>query len=48
MLVAYNCTDAMANEHETLNSPDCIVLDVMLPDHDGWEITKRTTLSMQS
>jgi len=48
MLVAYNGTDRLAIEHGYLYLPDCIVLDVMLPDHNGWEIAKRTTLSMQS
>lgn len=36
VLVAYNGTDALAVVHDYLCNPDCIVLDVMLPDYDGW------------
>jgi len=39
VLVAYNGKDALAIVRD--QSPDCLVLDVMLPDHDGWEITQR-------
>jgi DNA-binding response OmpR family regulator len=39
VLAAYNGKDALTIVREHM--PDCIVLDVMLPDHNGWEITER-------
>lgn len=36
MLVAYNGLDALAIVHD--HTPDCIVLDAILPDYSGWEI----------
>ncbi len=38
VLVAYNGVDALTTVRDYL--PDCIVLDVMLPDLDGWEILR--------
>ena len=38
MLVAYNGKDALDIVRDHL--PDCILLDVMLPDYNGWEITE--------
>jgi signal transduction histidine kinase len=39
VLVAYNGNDALTFVRDDL--PNCIVLDVMLPDYIGWEITER-------
>jgi CheY-like chemotaxis protein len=39
VLVAYNGVDVLDFVRE--QTPDCIVLDVMLPDYNGWEITER-------
>jgi len=39
VLVAYNGKDALAIVRD--RAPDCLILDVMLPDYDGWEITRR-------
>jgi two-component system alkaline phosphatase synthesis response regulator PhoP len=39
VLVAYNGLDALVVVRDYL--PDCIVLDVLLPDYDGWEILQR-------
>ena len=39
VIVAYNGKDALTIVRE--QAPDCIVLDVMLPDYNGWEITGR-------
>jgi DNA-binding response OmpR family regulator len=39
VLVAYNGKDALDFVRE--QAPDCIVLDVMLPDYNSWEITER-------
>lgn len=41
VLVAYNGKDALAIAIGRDQAPDCIVLDVMLPDYNGWEITRR-------
>jgi DNA-binding response OmpR family regulator len=41
VLVAYNGKDALAIAIGRDQAPDCIVLDVMLPDYNGWEITQR-------
>jgi two-component system alkaline phosphatase synthesis response regulator PhoP len=41
VLVAYNGKDALAMAIVRDQAPDCIVLDVMLPDYNGWEITQR-------
>ena len=46
VLVAYNGADALTIAHD--RSPDCLVLDVMLPDHDGWEITRCIRANQQS
>jgi DNA-binding response OmpR family regulator len=46
VLVAYNGKDALAMVGD--QSPDCLVLDVMLPDHDGWEITQRIRADQRS
>jgi two-component system alkaline phosphatase synthesis response regulator PhoP len=45
VLVAYNGTDALTIARD--RSPDCLVLDVMLPDHDGWEVTQRIRTDQQ-
>lgn len=39
VLVAYNGKDALSMVRE--EAVDCMVLDVMLPDFDGWQITQR-------
>lgn len=39
VLVAHNGVDALTAVRDYL--PDCVVLDVMLPDLDGWEILRR-------
>ncbi len=39
VLVAYNGLDALVIVRD--QAPDCIVLDVLLPDHDGWEIIRQ-------
>lgn len=39
LLVAYNGADALTAVRDYM--PDCIVLDVMLPDLDGWEVLRR-------
>ncbi len=46
VLVAYNGKDALAIVRD--QAPDCLVLDVMLPDHDGWEITQRIRADQRS
>jgi len=45
VLVAYNGADALTIARDQI--PDCLVLDVMLPDHDGWEITRRIRADQQ-
>ncbi len=39
VLVAYNGMDALTAVSNY--APDCVVLDVMMPDLDGWEILRR-------
>ncbi|MGB0383926.1 MAG: response regulator transcription factor [Ardenticatenaceae bacterium] len=39
VLVAYNGQDALSMVRK--EAVDCMVLDVMLPDFDGWQITRR-------
>lgn len=41
VLVAYNGKDALTIAIARDQASDCIVLDVMLPDYNGWEITQR-------
>lgn len=44
--VAYNGATALQILHH--EPPDCVILDVMLPDHDGWEITRRVRADARS
>ena len=46
--VAYDGKDALAIAIERDQAPDCIVLDVALPDYDGWEITQRIRANPRS
>ncbi len=39
VLVAYNGQDALSIVRD--QAPDCVVLDVMQPDFDGWQMTPR-------
>ena len=44
--VAYNGLDALITVRDHL--PDCVVLDVVLPDFDGWEVLQRIRANPQT